>query len=75
MSHTPTEIKYDQVVVKEKNSGEEFSKHYTSKYTAATKALKPGFGAAKHVVLGKIARKLMLITPITPALENLFAAT
>ena len=38
------------MVVKKENRGEEGSKQFTSNYTAATDALKPGFGAAKHFV-------------------------
>ena len=47
---TPAEIERNQVVVKKENRGEEGSKQFTSNYTAATEALKPGFGAAKHFV-------------------------
>ncbi len=44
------EIERNQVVVKKENRGEECSKQFTSNYIAATEALKPGFGAAKHFV-------------------------
>ena len=44
------EIERNQVVVKKEKRGEEGSKQFTSNYTAATEALKPGFGAAKHFV-------------------------
>ncbi len=47
---TPAEIERNQVVVKKEKRGEEGSKQFTSNYTAATEALKPGFGAAKHFV-------------------------
>ncbi len=50
MGFTPAEIEHNQVVVKKENRGEEGSKQFTSNYAAATKALKPGFGAAKHFV-------------------------
>ncbi len=45
--HIPTEIEHNQVVVMNENRGEEGSKQFTSNYTAATEALKPGFGAAR----------------------------
>ncbi len=48
--HTPTEIEYNQVVVKKENIDKEGSQQFTSNYTAATEALKPGFDAAKHFV-------------------------
>ncbi len=48
--HTPTEIERNQVFVKKEKRGEEGSKQFTSNYTAATEALKHGFGAAKHFV-------------------------
>ncbi len=38
------------MVVKKEERGEEGSKQFTSNHTAATEALKPGFGAAKHFV-------------------------
>ncbi len=50
MGRTPAEIEHNQVVVKKENSEEEGSKQLTLNYTAATEALKPGFGAAKHFV-------------------------
>ncbi len=49
LGHTPVEIEHNQAVVK-KERGEEGSKMFTSNYTAATEALKPGFGATKHFV-------------------------
>ncbi len=48
--HTPMQIKHNQVVVKNKWKGDEGSKQFTSNSTAATEALKPGFGAAKHFI-------------------------
>ncbi len=44
------EIKHNQVVVKNKNRRDEGSKQFTLNYNAATKALKPRFGTAKHFV-------------------------
>ncbi len=38
------------MVVKKEKRGDEGSKQFTSNYTSATEALKPGFGAAKHFV-------------------------
>ncbi len=46
--HTPAEIERNQVVVKKEERGEEGSKQFTLNNTAATEALKPGFGTAKH---------------------------
>ncbi len=48
--HTPAEVERNQVVIKKENKAEEGSKQFTLNYTAATEALKPGFGAAKHFV-------------------------
>ncbi len=50
MRCTPQEIEHNEVVVKKEKRGEEGSKQFTLNNTAATKALKPGFGAAKHFV-------------------------
>ncbi len=47
---TPAEIERNQVVVKKAKRGEEGSKQIILNNTAATEALKPGFGAAKHFV-------------------------
>ncbi len=73
---TPTEIERNQVVVKKENRGEEGSKQFTSNYTAATEALKPGFGAAKHFVQrSRMTRRLTLVTQIIPISKNSFVAT
>ncbi len=50
LRHTPAEIKGNKVVVKKENSQDEGSKQFILNYTAATEALKPGFGAVKHFV-------------------------
>ncbi len=50
MGRTLNEIEHNQVVVKKENGCKEDSKKFTSNYTAATEASKPGFGAAKHFV-------------------------
>ncbi len=50
MGYTPVEIKHNQVVIKKENRGNNNSKPFTSNYTAVTKALKPGFSAAKNFV-------------------------
>ncbi len=64
------------MVVKKENRGEEGSKQFTSNYTAATEALKRGFGAAKHFVQRKkMSRRLMLVTPIIHISKNSFVAT
>ncbi len=47
---TPVEIKCNQVVVKKENRVEEGSKQFTSNYTTATEALKPGFSAAISIL-------------------------
>ncbi len=74
--HTPAEIERNQVFVKKENRGEEGSNQFTSNYTSATEALKPGFGAAKHFVQrSKDGRRLMLVTPITAISKNSFVAT
>ncbi len=71
--NTPAEIERNQVVVKEENRGDEGSKKFTSNYTAATEALKPGFGAAKH--FARMVRRLMLVRSIIPISKDSFVAT
>ncbi len=75
MGCNPTEIELNQVFGKKENRGEECSKQFTSNHTAATEALKPEFGA-KHFFKGvRMARKVMLVTQITPKFKNYFVAT
>ncbi len=50
MGHAPAEIKFNQGVVKKDNRGNEGSKQFTLNYTAATEALKSGFGTEKYFV-------------------------
>ncbi len=76
MGCTPTENEGNQVVVKKEKRGEEGSKQFTSNYTAATEALKPGFGAAKlFVQRSKDGKEAMLVTPVIPISKNSFVAT
>ncbi len=48
--HAQAEIKFNLVVVKKENGGEEGSKQFTSNCIVATKALKPEFGTGKNFV-------------------------
>ncbi len=52
MGHRPTEIKCNQVIVKNEIRGDEGSKTYTSNYTdtAATKVLNPRSGEIMHLI-------------------------
>ncbi len=50
MDCNPMEIKYNQVVVKKENRGDESSKEFTLNYTAAIATLKPAFFPAKNFV-------------------------
>lgn len=55
---------HNQVVIKKENRQEESSKQFTLKYTAATKALMPGFVVSK-----------LLVTPVTSTSKDSFAET
>ncbi len=44
------EIKWNQVVTKKDNRGDQSSKQFTLNYTAATEVLQLGFDASKHFV-------------------------
>ncbi len=76
MGSNPTKVKFDQVIVKQENRGDEGSKRLP--WTALPLLKHWSLDLVQQSTLfreKRMTRRLMLVTPITPTFKNSFVAT